>query len=127
MEKIQIDIDKIQQKLSRMDDNFWTKITERGAVLSEESARLTAEIKDVFIKLAVTQMNIIEAKRKGYQRLVESKKKSAIDAIISENIQRLDELVQEKSQAVTTLSTLLSELTAIIREVQTIGEDGKNG
>ena len=118
----QIPMDKIKLELSRMDDEYWEQVTERGAQLSEQSAKLTAEINDVFAKLAATQMNILETKHNGYRRLAENKKKSAITEIISENKQRIDALVREKSEYVTTLSNLVIELTNIIKEVQTLGK-----
>ena len=122
-----IQIDKIKLALAQMGDNFWEKVTEHGAILSEKSSEITTNIKNAFNKLAVTQMSILEVKRKGYARLVENKKKSAVAGIVKENKDRIDELLVEKSQAVTALSNLLKDLTAIIKEVQTLGEDGKNG
>ena len=118
----QIQFDKIKLELSRMDDEYWEQVTDRGTQLSEQSAKLTAEIKDVFTKLAVTQVNILEAKRSGYKRLIENKKKSAVAGIVSENKERIDELVQEKNQAITELSNLITQLTTVIKEVQTLGK-----
>ena len=121
-------LDKIKLELSRMDDAYWEKITERGTALSERAARISAEINDNFTKLAVTQMSIQQAKHTGYKRLAENKKKAAAAGIVKENKEYIDQLTQEKSQALTSLSTLLNELTAIIKELQILGEGGgKNG
>lgn len=128
MENKQIDIEKIKLELSRMDDDYWTKVTKRGTELSEESARITTAIKDAFTKLAVTQMNILEARRSGYKRLIVNKRKSGVADIVSQNKERINQLTNEKRQTVTSLQSIINELTAIIKEVQTLGNGGdKNG
>ena len=121
MEQTQINIEKVKLELSRMDDSYWNSVTERGEQLSGEATKITASINDAFNKLAVIRVNTLEAKRSGYQRLVENKKKSATDKIISKNKERIEQLRLEKQEAVTELSTLINNLTAIIKEIQTIG------
>jgi hypothetical protein len=122
----QLQLDKIKVALSQMNDEYFDKVTEHGTALTEQSARISKEINEHFSKLAVIQLNIIETKRNGYQKLVDNKKKSAFDGIIKENKERIDALGKEKVQAVTALSKLLAELTAIIKQVQTLGGGDKN-
>ena len=121
MEQNQIDIEKIKLELSRMSDDYWEDVTNRGTVLTTQAAKIIGDIKDAFNKLAIIRMNTLETKRSGYQRLVENKKKTATAKIVSENKERIEQLRLEKQQSVIELSTLINNLTSLIKEVQTIG------
>ena len=122
-----IQIDKIKLAFSQMNDEYWEKVSVRATNLTEKAAKLTTDINSAFTTLAMSQMNILETKRKGYERLLENKKKTAVAEIVKENKERIDQLTGEKSNTVIMLSILLNDLTYIIKEVQTLGEGGKNG
>ena len=117
----QVQLDKIQLELSRMDDGYWSSVADGGTQLSEQATLLTARIKDACTKLAITQMDILENKRSGYERLIENKNETANAKIVSENKERIDALNQEKQQVMATLSNLLTELMAVIKEIQKLG------
>jgi len=117
-----IQLDKIKQTLERMNDDYWTQVVERSAELSKESERLLKEFSDAFTLLSVARISAIEAKYTGYQKLVENTKKTAVAGIVKENKAQIAQLTKDKTQAVTTLTTILSNLTAIVEELQSIGE-----
>ena len=117
----QVQLDKIQLELSRMDDGYWSSVADGGTQLNDQAAQLTGKIKDACTKLAITQMDILENKRSGYERLIENKNETANAKIVSENKERIDALNQEKQQVMATLSNLLTELMAVIKEIQKLG------
>jgi len=114
-------LDKIKLAFSYMDDTYWKKATDRSADLSVQMAKVTAVIKDSVNKLLMLQLNILNAKYKGYERLISSKE-SKLAEIIRENKECIGELTEEKNQTATALLASITELNAMIEEIRTLGE-----
>jgi len=122
----QTQFDKIKFAFSRMDNDFWERVTKRSTELSEKTANLTANVNENFTKLAIAQLEILNAKYKGYERLISSEESNIAD-IIRENKACIGGLTEKKDQTATALFNLLAELNAIIEEVRTLGENTNKG
>jgi len=114
-------INQIKLAISYMDNDFWERVTNHSSNLSEKTVQITAAINKTFIKLGITQLEILNAKYKGYEHLLSSTE-SNLAEIIRENKNCIGELTEQKNQTATELLNLLADITAIIEEVRTLGE-----
>jgi hypothetical protein len=121
MDKIQLD--KIKLTFSCMDNDFWERISSRSAELSEQSAKITATTHEAINKLAMTQLNILNTKYKGYERLIQNTDEMNFAEIITENKNCIGALVEKKTQTEITLLELLGQINTIIEEMKTLGEN----
>ena len=112
-------LDKIKLAFSRMDNDYWNNVSVHSANLSEEVTKITAAINDNFTKLSIIQLDILNAKYKGYERLILSEKNNTAE-IIKENKNCIDELTNQKNQITTTISDLQTKLNSAIKEMQTL-------
>ena len=72
--------------------------------------------------MAIIQLNITNAKYKGYERLLKNTDETKFAKIIQENKDWISELMEKKNQTVNIISSLVADLNAIIEEVQSVGE-----
>lgn len=119
---MEVKTDKINTALEIMNEDYWNWIARQISSLSEQSEQLTKEIAATFSKLVTAQVLYLESKYKGYQRLAENKKKSAVAKIVSDNKDQINQHLHEKHQIMNALTELLTGFNAIIEESHTLGE-----
>jgi len=117
-----INPDKINIALAVMNDEYWDKVAKRCVFLMEKVAEQLDVYKESCTSLAVTQMDMLGAKHKGYQRLAENTKKSAVAKIVSENKTQIGQFAEKKQNTLTEMSQHLAALNSLIEEIQTLGE-----
>jgi hypothetical protein len=112
----------IKAALSRMDEAYWMGVVERNGTLSSQLSQLWDDFQTAYIKLVVSQFNILDARYNGYSRLLDAAEGESLSAIVEENKDAIAGLMQEKYQLSVALSHMLTELGSIVAEVQTLGE-----
>lgn len=117
----EIQMEKIKRVLSSMDETYWQTLIQNNTAAHDTAARLMAAFTENLTNLSVTQFNITEAKYNGYRLLAENKKKTAVAGIVKENKASIDALTEQKRQFHTALSGILTELAAVVEEIQTQG------
>ena len=118
----QIKLDKVKQALSLMDDRFWDYVVDRASALQEQTQQLAEAIADTFSSLAAAQLELLEARAKGFKQISENADTSSLAEIIKNNKSLLEPIENRKRQAVSELSNLFSGLEVIIAEMETLGE-----
>lgn len=114
---------KVQHIFAKMDDKFWEDVTAKCAELSRRLPEILEEFTDACTKLTVAQMNILEAKFEGYQRLIECKDETEREQVAGENKSQITDLSHSKSEISEILSTLLIDMQVVIEEINNLGEN----
>jgi len=115
-------ISKVKQTLSKMDDKYWEDLTAKCSELNKRLPEILEEFTDNCTKLTIAQMNILEAKYNGYQKLIECRGKSAQEQVAGENKAHISDLSHNKCQILDTLSVLIIDMHVVVEEIDIMGK-----
>ena len=118
----QSQFNKIKSVLAFMDDKYWSSVAADGKKLSDELEKNLITIKDIYTKSTIIQLHILNAKYKGYERLIQNTDESAVDKIIADNKDGIDMLIKQKQQYINEFQWVLSGLIVFIEKIKILGE-----
>ena len=116
-------LERVREVLERMDVSYWREAADRNSFFSNEVTLLTDEFKELYLELALTQFEILQARHDGYKRLIEAAGGSDSERIISENRDIIAALHGKRHQFADSIAAILYALETVVDKIQLLGDE----